>query len=190
MAEFHLSLSFQSGTFHNSLKEADPFLPARFCSLFSTLCSLAQGPKSLLLIPAQRSVVGSLTLDPVLAGSGGRPWGARPADRPPLLPLVRNLQPMAGPGAGSGSASWAPALARIPPGQFRSRTSSAAQPVSSGLARLALGPAGWRRRCGTLGLWGGAAGRRKGLDALSPGTFPGGLGSVPCRSGFQRNLPE
>lgn len=68
LAEFHLSPSFQPRTFHNSLKEADPFLSAPFRSVFSTLCNLARGPKSLLLCSALRGVAGSLTLDPVLAG--------------------------------------------------------------------------------------------------------------------------
>lgn len=83
---------------------------------------------------------------------------------------------MAGPGASPGPAPRAPVVARLP-----TRTSSAAQPVSPGLARLALRRSGWRQRSGTHGLWGGVAGRPKGLDALSAGTFPGGLGSVPWR---------
>lgn len=86
LAEFHLSPSFQPRTFHNSLKEADPFLSAPFRSVFSTLCNLARGPKSLLLCSALRGgVAGSLTLDPVLAGQRTGLGGSacRPAASPP-----------------------------------------------------------------------------------------------------------
>lgn len=116
MAEFHLSPSFQPRTFHNSLKEADPFLSAPFRSVFSTLCNLARGPKSLFLCSALRGVAGSLTLDPVRAGLEGRlrGLGLQTGRLSAPCPAACNLQPMAGPGASPGPAPRAAVVASDP----------------------------------------------------------------------------